>query len=508
MGAVLPVLKTKRFLYDVMTTRLNKLDACAARNNDAYEDSATAILGVRQIGKTVLLKQLYNVAPSISEYRDCTGLPSDFDFDGYLRKLLDSGVKRLFLDEVCKIQRDMVADLVSFIKNASAFMSVTFTGSTKQAVEALSADVCRGISVELPPIMYIERLAWAQSEEVSSLTGKDLLGMSSIDTFASYLNTGKILGGMLTDANALDYVRGIVNDTTKSYLSRYSSSSAVTLARRDIDTILIYISLVQHVIKTKKNEYCDLPLLSKDIKNLIKNEWAALKNILNATDKITAMCHIILNSGLARKVAVYAPSEGAGFFTNPEPVPLIDENIPSLIFEYPWYASLALTPLLNKQETLWGIWLENDLLMKSVYCYPFADKFRRDETDELDMVYLTGLFVGSKKGGIESKWRPYSKVNDAKSLMKYVRIARELGLDELTLTCKDKNWVVPPMLNNAQSQGYPETIVCRADLLHLALELGYIEAQEKLLLGNSNTCYTDKTALELMRHFGLDKTIE
>lgn len=508
MGATLKVVQTKRFMYDVLLARLHALDVYASKSNDVYEDSCIAILGVRQIGKTVLLKQLHNAAPDISEYRDCSKLSESFDFEEYLQALTDSGVKHLFLDEVCKIHRDMVADLVSFIKNASAFMSVTFTGSTKQAVEALSADVCRGISVELPPIMYIERLAWAQSREVCSLTEVDLLSMSSIDAFASYLNTGKILGGMLTDETALDYVRGIVNDTTKSYLSRYSSGSAVTLARRDIDMILIYISLVQHVIKTKKNEYCDLPLLSKDIKNRIKSEWAALKNILNATDKITAMCHIILNSGLARKVAVYAPSEGAGFFTNPEPVPLIDENIPSLIFEYPWYASLALTPLLNKQETLWGIWLENDLLMKSVYCYPFADKFRRDETDELDMVYLTGLFVGSKKGGIESKWRPYSKVNDAKSLMKYVRIARELGLDELTLTCKDKNWVVPPMLNNAQSQGYPETIVCRADLLHLALELGYIEAQEKLLLGNSNTCYTDKTALELMRHFGLDKTIE
>lgn len=444
MGAALPVLKTKRFLYDVMITRLNKLDAYAARNNDAYEDSATAILGILQVGKTVLLKQLHNAAPDISEYRDCSKLSESFDFEEYLQALTDSGVKHLFLDEVCKIHRDMVADLVSFIKNASAFMSVTFTGSTKQAVEALSADVCRGISVELPPIMYIERLAWAQSREVCSLTGVDLLSMSSIDSFASYLNTGKILGGMLTDETALDYVRGIVSDTTKSYLSRYSSGSAVTLTRRDIDMILIYISLVQHVIKTKKNEYCDLPLLSKDIKNRIKSEWAALKNILNVTDKITAMCHIILNSGLARKVAVYAPSEGAGFFTNPEPVPLIDENIPSLIFEYPWYASLALTPLLNRQETLWGIWLENDLLMKSVYCYPFADKFRRDEADELDMVYLTGLFVGGKKGGIESKWRPYSKVNNANDLARYARIAKGLGLDELAITCKDKNWVVPP----------------------------------------------------------------
>lgn len=47
-----------------------------------------------------------------------------------------------------------------------------------------------------------------------------------------------------------------------------------------------------------------------------------------------------------------------------------------------------------------------------------------------------------------------------------------------------------------------ETIVCRADLLHLALELGYIDVQKR------GSCYSTKTALELMRHFGLDKTIE
>lgn len=343
MGAVLPVLKTKRFLYDVMTTRLNKLDACAARNNDAYEDSATAILGVRQIGKTVLLKQLYNVAPSISEYRDCTGLPSDFDFDGYLRKLLDSGVKRLFLDEVCKIQRDMVADLVSFIKNTSAFMSVTFTGSTKQAVEALSADVCRGISVELPPIMYIERLAWTQSEEVSSLTGKDLLGMSSIDAFASYLN----------------------------------------------------------VIKADE-EAC----------------------------------------------------------------------------------------------------LSNDLCAQSGYCHQFVNDCGYGKTDELDVAYMTGFYIGSRKGGIEAKWRPYSEVDNVNDLSRCIKIAKALELNELAVSCIDKNWVVPSALAKIDAKDHIETIVCRADLLHLALELGYIEVLER------GDCYTNKTAIELMRYFGLDMAIE
>lgn len=343
MGAVLPVLKTKRFLYDVMTTRLNKLDAYAARNNDAYEDSATAILGVRQIGKTVLLKQLYNVAPDISEYRDCTDLPSDFDFDGYLRKLLDSGVKRLFLDEVCKIQRDSLADLIRFIKDACAFMSVTFTGSTKQAVATLSADVCRGISIEFPPIMYIERLAWARSREVCSLTGEDLLGMSSIDAFARYLNVNKA-----------------------------------------------------------DEEAC----------------------------------------------------------------------------------------------------LSNDLCAKSGYCYQFVNDCGYGKTDELDVAYMTGFYIGSRKGGIEAKWRPYSKVNNVNDLTRYAMIAKELGLDELAITCKDKNWVVPPALARVKEEGYPEVIVCRADLLHLALELGYIDAQKR------GDCYTNKTAIELMRHFGLDTEID
>lgn len=502
MGVALSVLKTKRFLYDIMTIRLSKLDAYAARNNDAYEDSATAILGVRQIGKTVLLKQLYNVAPDISEYRDCTGLPSDFNFDGYLRELLDSGVKRLFLDEVCKIQRDSLADLIRFIKDACAFMSVTFTGSTKQAVEALSADVCRGISVELPPIMYIERLAWAQSKEVCSLTGEDLLGMSSIDAFASYLNTGKIDEDTLRGSTILDYVYGLVQDTMKSYFARYSTDKATELSNQDVNTILNYVSLVQHVIKTKKNEYCDLPILSRSIKNSIKDKWVAMQDILDITDKITAMCHILLDSGLARKVSIYTPAEGAGFSAKLESVPLIDDNIPSLIFEYPWYASLSVTPELNKQETLWGIWLENDLLMRSVYCYPFADKYRRDETDEFGIAYLTGLFVGGKRGGIESKWRPYSKVNIANDLARYARIAKGLGLDELAITCKDKNWVVPSALAEAKKEEYPEVIVCRADLLHLALELGYIDVQKR------GDCYANKTVLELMKHFGLDKVIE
>lgn len=343
MGAALPILKTKRFLYDVMVTRLSKLDAYAARNNDAYEDSATAILGVRQIGKTVLLKQLYNVAPDISEYRDCTDLPSDFDFDGYLRKLLDSGIKRLFLDEVCKIQRDSLADLIRFIKDACAFMSVTFTGSTKQAVEALSADACRGISVELPPIMYIERLAWAQSKEVCSLTGEDLLRMSSIDAFARYLNVNKA-----------------------------------------------------------DEEAC----------------------------------------------------------------------------------------------------LSNDLCAKSGYCYQFVNDCGYGKIDELDVAYMTGFYIGSRKGGIEAKWRPYSEINNVNYLSRCIKIAKALELNELAVSCKDKNWVVPPALAKIEAKDRMETIICRADLLHLALELGYIEVLER------GSCFSTKTVLELMRHFGLDKTIE
>lgn len=140
--------------------------------------------------------------------------------------------------------------------------------------------------------------------------------------------------------------------------------------------------------------------------------------------------------------------------------------------------------------------------MRSVYCYPFADKYRRAETAEFGIAYLTGLFVGGKRGGIESKWRPYSKVNNANDLARYARIAKGLGLDELAITCKDKNWVVPSTLAEAKKEEYQEVIVCRADLLHLALELGYIDVKRR------GDCYANKTVLELMKHFGLDKVIE
>lgn len=343
MGATLKVVQTKRFMYDVLLARLHALDVYASKSNDVYEDSCIAILGVRQIGKTVLLKQLHNAAPDISEYRDCSELSDSFDFEEYLQALTASGVKHLFLDEVCKIHRDMVADLVSFIKNASAFMSVTFTGSTKQAVATLSADVCRGISIEFPPIMYIERLAWSRSREVCSLTGEDLLGMSSIDAFASYLNVNKAV-----------------------------------------------------------EEAC----------------------------------------------------------------------------------------------------LSNDLCAKSGYCYQFVNDCGYGKTDELDVAYMTGFYIGSRKGGIEAKWRPYSEVNNMNDLSRCIKIAKELELNELAVSCTDTNWVVPSVLVKIGAKDHIETIVCRADLLHLALELGYIDVQKR------GSCYSTKTALELMRHFGLDKTIE
>ena len=95
MGATLKVVQTKRFMYDVLLARLHALDVYASKSNDVYEDSCIAILGVRQIGKTVLLKQLHNAAPDISEYRDCSKLSESFDFEDVgLSIILDTIIKK------------------------------------------------------------------------------------------------------------------------------------------------------------------------------------------------------------------------------------------------------------------------------------------------------------------------------------------------------------------------------------------------------------------------------
>lgn len=87
-------------------------------------------------------------------------------------------------------------------------------------------------------------------------------------------------------------------------------------------------------------------------------------------------------------------------------------------------------------------------------------------------------------------------------LSRCIKIAKALELNDLAVSCIDKNWVVPSALAKIDAKDHIETIVCRADLLHLALELGYIE-----VLGRGSR-FSTKTTLELMRHFGLDTEIE
>jgi predicted AAA+ superfamily ATPase len=155
-------IKTKRFAYDILK---EYYDYCEKTETISYFNGCTTVLGARKVGKTILLKQLCEVEPSKSYYMDCTDMPETFDFESFYEECLSKGVSRVFLDEVCKIPDDIIADFIESTKLYSAKILITITGSVKLSVSKLSSRIGRGRTIELPPISYTEQIGW---EGVSS----------------------------------------------------------------------------------------------------------------------------------------------------------------------------------------------------------------------------------------------------------------------------------------------------------------------------------------------------
>ena len=110
-------IKTKRFAYDILK---EYYDYCEKTETISYFNGCTTVLGARKVGKTILLKQLYGVSPSKSYYMDCTDMSETFDFESFYEECLSKGVSRVFLDEVCKIPDDIIADFIESTKLYSA----------------------------------------------------------------------------------------------------------------------------------------------------------------------------------------------------------------------------------------------------------------------------------------------------------------------------------------------------------------------------------------------------
>lgn len=184
-------IETKRFIFEPLSAFLKARDVSLANRTVINDIAVIAILGTRSIGKTTLLKQLYDTAPDVSEYLDLSVSIRDSKFEEYFAACKAGGKTRILLDEVCKIDKEYEADFVKAVKDYVPHMTFVITGSTQAVVSALSSKICRGIAVELVPIMYAESLAWSLGSSV--VNPESEVSNSTISLFEEYLRKGGIV---------------------------------------------------------------------------------------------------------------------------------------------------------------------------------------------------------------------------------------------------------------------------------------------------------------------------
>ena len=135
-------IETKRFIFEPLSAFLEARDISLANRTVINDIAVIAILGTRSIGKTTLLKQLYDTAPDVSEYLDLSVSIRDSKFEEYFAACKASGKTRILLDEVCKIDKEYEADFVKAVKDYVPHMTFIITGSTQAVVSALSSKIC------------------------------------------------------------------------------------------------------------------------------------------------------------------------------------------------------------------------------------------------------------------------------------------------------------------------------------------------------------------------------
>ena len=95
--------KTKRFLYNIV------------EKNVLNKPSCSCIVGSRKIGKTILLQQLAEAHKDDTIYIDGSVEfnGKEVNFKNVYEGFIEEGKKNILIDEVCKINEDLLADFIN-----------------------------------------------------------------------------------------------------------------------------------------------------------------------------------------------------------------------------------------------------------------------------------------------------------------------------------------------------------------------------------------------------------
>lgn len=460
--------KTKRFLYNTIQKNVLNKPGCYC------------IVGSRKIGKTVLLQQLQESNKDNTIYIDASVLPYKTNFKEVYEKWYKEGIRNIFLDEVCKMNDDLIASFISETHNFSDSLCFILSGSVSLSVRRICRDIGRGEEYEMPPIMYIERLCWENG--INEINAEDVKNLSSYDKYISYIKTENTI----SNQQGLYYIADVVGDTLRSYLrGTYLGDNKLDMSVKSIYDAIKYISLCQCVYKSinkdkKEERYISIPNLEQNEIDYLKNAYkVAKRNWDLSQEEISYVLSLLYGCGLAKKTRIYRGSS-----LSVENLSLDTNYVDACIFEYPWLGSLFLSPKLQENFRYVAMWVENSVLLRESYIYPFYDKYRDRDGFEIDTVYQVdfGGFYG-----LEVKNRKASNVE-----RHYIRdlitfSEGTLGLEKIELTCSDD-----PKENNRYKDRF-----LRIDKVIASMELEYMN------IVDSGDVYSCLNVNELIKkHFG------
>lgn len=364
MSDILPEFTTKRFIF-------NALEKNALNKPGCY-----CVIGAKKIGKTVLLKQLRQHNETNTVYIDASTLGYETNFKDLYKSLEEKGIKNILIDDINKLNEDLIADFNSDTISYANKMCFILSGSICASVRKFCRDICMGgWEYELPPIMYIERLCWKKG--LNKVSAEAVKKLSSYDLYLSYLK----MQNTVSDKQGLDNITDIVADTLESYLRCTAlGDSQIDMSVIDIYEIIKYFSMCQYVHQVGNDEkanFDSIPGLPKNIRESLEYAYDKEKKRweLSGIEKDYVLC-LLYGSCLVKGIW---QQKGLNL--------QLDCNcVNAFVFEYPWLSSLFLSTRVNNTRSLIAMWIENSVLAHESYIYPYSDKYKDIGSHEIDKV--------------------------------------------------------------------------------------------------------------------------
>lgn len=412
----LDTFESKRYMLDVIEYKFSmwEKEQSAAKRNKIH---AIALSGIRRIGKTTILQQMYN------SHSDAIYISCDYNTD--LRSILlcvkKAGIHLVLIDEACKLSESALSFLVSFVKSGSFNLFFVFTGSVASIIDDTAYKILDCDILNLPSITYMESLSWKSNTDVMNLLDK---------TRPELFDKWVLDGDFRSKGASIQYIQGVSKPE--------NIPLAVDMNNYDADKFQERFNSVYKLV----NKYPRSLLVS--------------------------FCRMLEEARLVERVDMYTELD------NEELHKLTDElGVYCYVFEYPQmiYSLFNISLSSDIIDRL----VELLILRRASYYYHNVGKYRTsDGTSEVDIIYNFDDFCTSDKGVIEVKHRPEKSVK----LGKYADLNLK-HIKEFTLSCSHGSSfreILFDLDSNADAKKllFNRAYRVRNDLIVLLLEYGYM----------------------------------